>query len=161
MLFDGEACAKGTAMVAKARDGAMRDPRPQRTTRGGSSGGRAGVALNDRLSRSSRGDARLPRPTFDVRPPNPKSGAKAVMFFEESRADQSVKVVETAEAHSAGAGGPARRDEERELLVFAVAARDGDAEGERNLMRGGSTYWARLGRDGPSWMSTGRPRVMR
>jgi hypothetical protein len=60
-LFDGEACAKGTALVAKAREDAMRDPRSQRATRGGSSGGRARGTSNDRSGRSSRGDARLSR----------------------------------------------------------------------------------------------------
>ena len=43
MLFEGEACAKGTALVAEAREDAMRDPRSQRATRGGSSGGRNSI----------------------------------------------------------------------------------------------------------------------
>jgi hypothetical protein len=168
MLFDGEACAKGTALVAKARDDAMRDPRPQRTTRRGSSGGRArgtskcgvrglpGPVLRN-CSGRSRGDTRLLRSTTSDRLSNPRSGAGNLKFFAKSYVEQNVRVVETTEAQSAGLGSPARK----ELALFADAACDGHAEGERNPMRGGSTYWARPGRYGSSWMSTGRPRVMR
>ena len=77
MLFESEACAKGTALVADAREDAMRGPRTQRTTRGGSSGGRAGVVSNDRSGKSSRDDARLLRPIAEeIAEKNPMSGAQ-------------------------------------------------------------------------------------
>src|SRR5262249_31328099 len=146
MLFGGEACAKGTAMVANLLEDAMRDPRSQRAGRGGSSGGRARITVSRRTM-------------IEICAQNPKSGAGPVRSTELARspAEQSAKVVETTKTQSAGTGHPARAEELSARTLPAIE----DAEGERNPMRGGSTHWARPGRDGPSWMSTGRPRVMR
>jgi hypothetical protein len=110
-LFDGEACAKGTALVAKAREDAMRVL--------GRNAQRGEVAVEVEhaesrmidLGRSSRGDARLSRPN-----------ATAI----------------------------AQMAPKRERTVERWAARSGAvtiAEGDRNPTRGGSTHWARAGRD--------------
>jgi len=143
MLFEGEACAKGTAMVAKARMSKARDPRPCSASGGGSSGGRACVTS---FSSMSGGSAR-----------NPRSGAEIVeMFSARSRAEQDVKVVKTAEAEQAGNGDPART--ERSFFVRTLRA-IGNVEGDRNPMRGGSTHWVACAAIRTRWMSTGRPRA--
>jgi len=125
MLFDGEACAKGTALVAKAREDAMRVL--------GRNAQRAEVAVEVEhaeprmieLGRSSRGDARLSRP------------------IAMASSQRTPRTKRTAGRRAARSG--------------AVE----NAGGERNPTRGGSTHWARAGRDARSWMRAGRPRVMR
>jgi hypothetical protein len=62
-LFDGEACAKGTALVAKALEDAMRILGRNALARGGSSGGRARGTSNDRTRAASLAQK------------NPRSGA--------------------------------------------------------------------------------------
>jgi hypothetical protein len=156
MLFDGEACAKGTALVANASEDAMRDPRSQRAARRGSSGGRARGISNDRSGRSSRGDARLFRSgTTAIAHRTPRAERDAVRWTARSHADENVRVVETAETEAAGVGNPARTSREARTLR---AIRN--VEGERNPMRGGVYIGLGRGETLLSWMSTGRPRVM-
>lgn len=161
MLFDGEACAKGTAWLPireMLRCGFL-----------GRNAQRVEVAVEVEpasfrmIARawSSRDGARLPRQTFDVRPPNPKSGAKAEMFSRSRVWSKTPKSSKRQRRNRPELGARRARCSSESSSVRADAARGGNAEGERNLMRGGSTYWARPGRYGPSWMSTGRPRVIR
>lgn len=109
MLFEGEVGVKGTALVAEAREDAMRSPRSQRASRGGSSGGRAEIPSNDRSSRSSRDGARLLRSnTTVIAERTPRVERSIVRCCARSRAEQDVRVVETAETETAGIGCPAR-----------------------------------------------------
>jgi hypothetical protein len=142
MLFeDGEACAKGTALVAKARTGA---PRPRFVARRGSSGGRAAVTSSSPMisGRTAR---------------NPRNGAECSSA--RSRADESVRVVETAQAHPAGVGYPARAANDHRSFVARTLRAVGDVEGDRNPMRGGCTHWVVCAAKRRRWMSTGRPRA--
>lgn len=150
MRFLGEACAKGTALVADAREDAMRGPRSQRATRGGSSGGRSSFTQDGRPSSSIRSFVDLTR--------TPRAERRIVRCCARSRAEKDIRVVETAEMEAAGTGQPARK--ERSLSWRTLHAIR-NVEGEQNPMRGGRTHWARTGRHVPRWMSTGRPRVMR
>jgi len=67
MLFEGEACAKGTALVADAREKKAWDPRPSSLACGGSSGGRARVTSSSARSGKS---ARNPRSGAELSPPD-------------------------------------------------------------------------------------------
>jgi hypothetical protein len=145
LLFEGEACAKGTALVAKTRANVTRDPRPRAGASGGSSGGRAQITRNS----SERGPCAK----------NPKSGAECEVLSARSNVEQNVRVVETAKAQSAGPGGPARCELEVHSSALRTLRAIKNAEGKPNPMRGGSTHWAGRGAERASWMSTGRPRA--
>jgi len=146
LLFVGEVCAKGTALVAKAA----------LETRGilGREVERVEVAVE------------VERPTFFRRRvrdriENPRNGAEELSSSAKSRVEQSVRVVKTAEAQSAGDGCPARGAVDRRSIAARTLHATGNVEGDQNPTRGGSTHWAGAGRHALGWMSTGRPRDMR
>ena len=156
MLFDGEACAKGTALVAKAREDAMRIL--------GRDAQRAEVAVevehaaSRMIARAGHREvtlAFLGTEATAVLHRTPRAERGAVRCSVRSDADEDVRVVETAETESAGDGNPARTSREVRTL-HAIR----NAEGERNPMRGGVYIGLERGETHSSWMSTGRPRVM-
>jgi hypothetical protein len=149
-LIESELSGKGTALVAKGGSLDVRDPRPRDGAVGGSSGGQAARRDEDARRVKAFGCAAS---TW-----NPKSGLELSAGFQEIAGGE--KRSRRRNARNAmsrgwqpGAAGTRSPPD---------AARDRNAEGATNPMRGGGTHWTRAeAKRRARWMSTGRARVMR